>query len=93
MKVYADGAAVVKTVNEEPTTVSAGSATYTATVTFEGRTYTNSITGELPAIKECLLCGKIHTGFLGDIVKMFHNILYVLMRIFGIQTETYPVHR
>ena len=93
VNIYADGSAVVRTVDVEPTTVSAGSATYTATVTFAGKTYTNSITGELPVIKECLLCGKIHTGFLGDIVKMFHNILYVLMRIFGIQTETYPVHR
>ena len=78
-------AAVTSRTVKEPTDTEQGRVVYTATVTFEGRTYTDTMEKTLPSLNEgrCKWCGERHEGFWGKIVGFFHSILYFFAHLFG----------
>ena len=71
---------------KEPTETEKGKNVYTATVEFEGETYTDTVEKTVPALNDglCKWCGKDHSvSFWQRIVGFFHNILYFFAHLFG----------
>jgi hypothetical protein len=70
---------------KEPTDTEAGKKVYTATVEFEGNTYTDTLEKSIPALNEglCKWCGERHEGFFGRILGFFHSIAYFFAHLFG----------
>ena len=69
----------------EPTDTEKGKVKYTATVEFEGETYTKVKEEDIPALNEglCKWCGKRHEGFFEKIKGFFHSIAYFFAHLFG----------
>ncbi len=78
-------ASVTSQTVQEPTDTEAGKKVYTATVTFEGNTYTDTVEKEIPALNEglCKWCGQRHEGFFGKILGFFHSVAYFFAHLFG----------
>ena len=71
---------------KEPTATEKGKTVYTATVEFEGETYTDTVEKTVPALNDglCKWCGERHDGsFWQQIVGFFHSILYFFAHLFG----------
>ena len=70
---------------KEPTDTEAGKKVYTATVEFEGNTYTDTLEKSIPALNEglCKWCGERHEGFFGRILGFFHSVAYFFAHLFG----------
>lgn len=69
----------------EPTETERGTVKYTATVTFEGETYTKVKEEEIPALNKglCKWCGERHEGFFGRLKGFVHKIAYFFAHLFG----------
>jgi hypothetical protein len=71
---------------KEPTETEAGKKVYTATVEFEGETFTDTVNKTIPAQGDglCKWCGEDHSGsFWQRIVGFFHSIAYFFAHLFG----------
>ncbi len=70
---------------KDPTDTETGKKLYTATVEFDGKTYTDTMEKSIPALNEglCKWCGERHEGFWGKIVGFFHSIAYFFAHLFG----------
>ena len=80
-----NAAVTVETV-KEPTDTEKGLNVYTATVEFDGKTYTDTLEKSIPSLNEglCKWCGERHgSSFGGRIKSFFHNILYFFAHLFG----------
>ena len=83
--------AITEEILTEPAIGEEGLARYTATVEFEGVTYTDSAEFSLPALPEppdesklCKYCHKDHGATpVGRIIGFFHSILYFFSNLFG----------
>ena len=79
-------AAITSEIVKAPTETEKGKNVYTATVEFEGETYTDAVEKTIPALNDglCKWCGERHDGsFWQRIVGFFHNILYFFAHLFG----------
>ncbi|MBQ6065301.1 MAG: hypothetical protein IJK89_00635 [Clostridia bacterium] len=80
-----NAAVTVETV-KEPTDTEKGLNVYTATVEFDGKTYTDTLEKSIPSLNEglCKWCGERHDNSFGGRIKaFFHNILYFFAHLFG----------
>ena len=88
--------AEISEVKTDPTATEDGAIVYTATVTVDGETYTDTKTVVLPATGTsdepetepqgdslCKWCGEKHTGIFGDIVGFIHSVLYFFAHLVG----------
>ncbi|MBQ2306030.1 MAG: hypothetical protein II184_00795, partial [Clostridia bacterium] len=78
---------ITSEVVKAPTKKKSGLTRYTATVTFEGRTYISTAYNKVvPALgyPACPVCGKVHNGstFLDTLIGEIHWWIYTLKHIF-----------
>lgn len=84
--------AAISEVKTAPTATEDGAIVYTASVTVDGKAYTDTKTVVVPATgtpdepqhdSTCKWCGETHTGVFGGIIEFFHSILYFFAHLFG----------